>query len=133
MNRPLGDREKAMVAAARLAAHYVDAALRAGADEKEIHAVLHTVASELENVEFWVTDEHGQITIGCHPMNFRFPDSTDADTQAAPFAALLDGTEAMVVQDPRPREIDGRLFQYVGVPGVDRPRIVQMGVPVGES
>lgn len=28
MNRALGDREKAMVAAARLAAQYVDAALR---------------------------------------------------------------------------------------------------------
>ena len=32
MNRPLGDREKAMVATARLAAHYGDAAMRAGAD-----------------------------------------------------------------------------------------------------
>ena len=132
MNRPLGNREKAMVAAARLAAHYVDAALRAGADEREINKVLHTVASELENVEFWVTDEHGRITIGCYPMDFTFPDRADAGTQAAPFAGLLDGSETMVVQEPRPRDIDGRLFQYVGVPGVDRPRIVQMGVPVGK-
>ena len=38
MNRPLGDREKAMVAAARLAAHCGDAAKRAGADESEVHS-----------------------------------------------------------------------------------------------
>ena len=38
MNRPLGDREKAMVAAGRLAAHYGDAAMRAGADESEVHS-----------------------------------------------------------------------------------------------
>lgn len=132
MNRDLGDREKAMVAAARLAAHYVDAALRAGADEHEISAVFHRIACELGNLEFWITDEGGRIAFGCHHMDFVFPDDPRGETQAAPFAALLDRTETMVVQDPRPRELDGMVFQYVGVAGVDQPRIVQMGVPVGE-
>lgn len=122
-----------MVAAARLAAHYVDAALRAGADEDEISAVLQAVASDLESVEFWITDEQGRITLGCYPMDFVFPEDPDAETQAAPFAALLKGTEPVVVQDPQPRQIDGTVFQYVGVPGVDRPRIVQMGMQVGAS
>ncbi|MCY4572338.1 MAG: hypothetical protein OXF01_06005 [Gemmatimonadetes bacterium] len=131
MNRALGDREKAMVAAARLAAHYVDAAIKAGVDEDEIGGVLHKVASELTNVEFWITDENGRIILGCHHMDFIFPDDPDAGSQAAPFASLLDGTETMVVQEPQPRELDGMVFQYVGVPGVDQPRIVQMGVPVG--
>lgn len=132
MNKDLGNREKAMVAAARLAAHYVDAALRAGADEHEISAVLHRIACELGNLEFWITDESGRIAFGCHHMDFEFPADPRGETQAAPFTALLDRTETMVVQDPQPRELDGMVFQYVGVSGVDQPRIVQMGVPVGE-
>jgi hypothetical protein len=33
-----------------------------------------------------------------------------------------------VIQGARKREIDDRVFKYVGVAGVDKPRIVQVGV-----
>jgi len=32
-----------------------------------------------------------------------------------------------VIQGARPRELDGKEFKYVGVAGVDKPRIVQVG------
>jgi hypothetical protein len=33
-----------------------------------------------------------------------------------------------VVQPAQKREIDNRVFKYVGVAGIDKPRIVQVGV-----
>ncbi len=33
-----------------------------------------------------------------------------------------------MIQEARKREIDDRVFKYVGVAGVDKPRIVQVGV-----
>jgi hypothetical protein len=33
-----------------------------------------------------------------------------------------------VIQEARKREIDDKVFKYVGVAGVDKPRIVQVGV-----
>ena len=77
------DQEKAMVAAAMLAARYLDAALRSGMGKKEIDA------------------------------------------------ALLLGTESVVIQQPRSRELDAAVFRYVGVAGVDQPRIVQVGMARG--
>ncbi len=133
MNRNRTGREKAMVAAARMAAHYVAAAVKAGAHKDEIGAALADVVRTSGLSEIWVTDEHGRIVFGSGEMDFVFPDDPAAGTQAAPFAALLRGTEAVVVQDPQPREIDGAVFQYAGVAGVDRPRIVQVGLAAGES
>jgi hypothetical protein len=33
-----------------------------------------------------------------------------------------------VIQEARKREIDNRVFKYVGVSGIDKRRIVQVGV-----
>ncbi len=41
---------------------------------------------------------------------------------------LLKGHEKVVVQEPRKREVDNRVFRYVAVAGVDKARIVQVGV-----
>ena len=132
MNRGRTDREKVMVAAARLAAHYVAAAVRAGAKEGEIRAALADVVRTSGLSEIWITDERGRIVFGSGEVDFVFPGDPAAGTQAAPFAALLQGTETAVIQDPQPREIDGAVFRYVGVAGVDRPRIVQVGMAAGE-
>lgn len=126
-------REKAMVAAARMAAHYIAAAVSAGTDKGEIHAVLADIVHTSGLSEIWITDEHGRIVFGSGDMDFVFPGDPAAGTQAAPFTALLQGTETVVIQDPQPREIDGAVFQYVGVAGVDRPRIVQVGLAGGEA
>lgn len=117
-----------MVAAAMTAAHYLDAALKAGVGRKAIEAVLAGIVRRSGMSEFWITDETGRIILGSAPMDFVFPSDPDGDSQGAPFAALLQGTTDVVIQDPQPRELDGRVFQYVGVAGIDQPRIIQVGV-----
>lgn len=121
-------REKVMVAAAQAAAHYLDAALSAGAAKEEIERALAGVVRQHGLSECWITDEHGHIVFGSDKTDFEFPGDPGAGTQAAIFTALLCGCETTVIQEPQPREEDGAPFQYVGVAGVDQPRIVQIGL-----
>lgn len=117
-----------MIAEATLTAHYVAAALEAGATAEEINATLAEIADSTIIAEFWVSDENGRVEFTNVPgLDFTFPTDPDAGTQAAPFANLLLGREKVVAQGMMPREADGAMFQYVGVAGVDRPRIVQVG------
>ena len=120
-----------MVAAAMTAAHYLDAALKSGVGRKAIEAVLAGIVRRSGMSEFWITDETGRIVFGSGPMEFVFPSDPDGDSQAAPFAALLQGTAEVVIQDPQPRALDGKVFQYVGVAGIDQPRIIQVGAADG--
>lgn len=117
-----------MVAAGMTVAHYLDAALKAGTSRAAIEAVLTGIVRRSGMTEFWITDETGRIVFGSEPMDFVFPSDPDGDSQGAPFVALLKRTTDVVIQDPQPRELDGKVFQYVGVAGVDRPRIIQVGV-----
>ncbi len=116
-----------MLAEAMLTAHFVAAALKAGMGREEIDAVLTDIAERSAITEFHVTDEKGRRVFSNVETEFTFP-TADAGTQAAPFALLLDGTETAVVQKFRPREYDQVVFKYVAVSGVDRARIVQVGV-----
>ena len=126
---------KHLVAEAMLTAHFVDAALRAGMDRSEIEAVLRRVAAETVISEFWVSDSDGTLAFSSvEGADFTFATDPEAGTQAAPFAVLLAGDgPGVVVQGPQPRDLDGAVFRYVGVAGVDRPRIVQVGLAAGES
>ena len=118
-----------MAAEALLTAHFIDAAREAGRSAEEINAVLASIAERTVLAEFWVTDGDGQVVhTNIEGSTFQFPTDPAAGTQAAPFAALLDGSKTVVVQGARPRESDGRIFRYVGVAGVDEPRIVQVGM-----
>ena len=122
-----------LVAEAMLTAHFVDAALKAGMGRDAINAVLRRVADETIVSEFWVSDENGEIAFTkVEGADFAFPTDPAADSQAAPFAALLTGDQTVVVQEPGPRLLDGAVFQYVGVAGVDQPRIVQVGLAAAE-
>ncbi|MDE0222494.1 MAG: hypothetical protein OXJ90_24725 [Spirochaetaceae bacterium] len=121
-----------MVAQAMLTAHFIDAALKAGMDPEQINAVLADIAANSVISEFWISDETGQIAFTNIPgAEFAFPTDPDAGTQAAPFAMLLQGG-GVVIQDAQPRELDAAVFKYVGVGGIDQPRIVQVGVSVAE-
>ena len=118
-----------MIAEATLTAHYVAAALAAGATVEEINATLGEIADSTVISEFWVSDENGRVEFTSVPgLEFAFPTDPDAGTQAAPFANLLLGREKAVAQGMMPREAEGAMFQYVGVAGVDQPRIVQVGL-----
>ena len=117
-----------MVAEATLTAHYIDAALKAGMMPEEINATLARIAGATVIDEFWVSDESGAVAFtNVAGLDFTFPTDPNGGTQAAPFAHLLLGSKDVVAQEAQPRESDGALFQYVGVAGVDRPRIVQVG------
>ena len=118
-----------MIAEATLTAHFIDAALQAGMTAEEINAALAGIAAQTVIDEFWISDAEGRIVFTNVPgTEFAFPTDPGAGTQAAPFAVLLSGAETVVVQDVQPRELDGMPFKYVGVAGVDRPRVVQVGI-----
>ena len=123
-----------MVATAKLVAHYVAAAVQAGTPAGDINTVLLDITESTRVSEIYVTDADGNIEFGSHPtLNFTFPTDPEAGTQADPFARLLEGTASegtatVVVQEPQPRELDGAIFQYVGVSGIVRNRIVQVGI-----
>ena len=120
---------KHMIAKATLTAHFIAAALKAGMSKTEINAVLAKVAKESVISEFWISDAKGRIAFTNIPgANFKFPTDVKDKSQAAPFAALLSGAKKIVVQGVQPRELDAAPFRYVGVAGVDKPRIVQVGV-----
>lgn len=48
--------------------------------------------------------------------------------QTKPFMQLLTDPSLEIVQDPQPNSANGTLFQYIGVPRMDEPGIVQIGV-----
>ena len=117
-----------MLAQATLTAYYIDAAVKAGMTPQEINVALGKIAGATVIDEFWVSDERGRIDFTNVPgFDFTFPTDPDSTSQAAAFANLLLGGETAVVQDAQYRDVDGALFQYVGVAGVDQPRIVQVG------
>ncbi len=120
---------KHMIAEATLTAHFIAAAIKAGMSKKEINAVLAKVAKESVISEFWISDDKGKIEFTNIPgTSFKFPTDPKAKSQAAPFAAILSGAKKVVVQGFQPRVLDGKSFKYVGVAGVDKTRIVQVGV-----
>lgn len=118
-----------MAAEALLTAHFIAAAVKAGMAEDEINGALAEVADGSAISEFWVSDETGAVVYTNMPgTEFSFPTDPESDSQAAPFAVLLTGGQAVVDQDFMPRVLDGKVFKYVGVAGVDQARIVQVGV-----
>ena len=125
-----------MTAQARVLAHLVAAGEAAGQKATDIIATLDAVAAATVLDECWVSDEEGEVHItnvrdetGA-PKPFRFSPDPAVQPQASAFHPLLSsGVESddAVAQEARVREIDNEIFKYVGVSGVDRPRIVQVG------
>jgi hypothetical protein len=117
-----------MVGEALLAAHFVAAAETAGMKPVEINTALKTVAEQSAIEEFWITDSAGHVYLTNTGVDFSFTPDPKKQPQASLFWPLLNGQEKVVVQEVRKREIDNRIFKYVGVAGVDKPRIVQVGI-----
>ena len=117
-----------MVGEALLAAHLVALAEKAGMSPQEIDAILKEVADSSAIDEFWITDETGRAYLHNEDFEFTFSPDPAKEPQASAFWPLLTGEKKVVIQEARKREVDDRVFQYVGVAGVDKPRIVQVGV-----
>ena len=117
-----------MVGQALLAAHLVAIAERAGMSPDEINAILKDVADKSAIEEFWITDPSGHAYLTNTGLDFAFEADPAQQPQASAFWPLIEGEKEVVIQEARKREIDDRVFIYVGVAGVDKPRIVQVGV-----
>ena len=86
--------------------------------------------------ECWITDGEGVAYITTvrdangAPVPFRFSPDPVVQPQASAFHTLLSSdpqSDDVVAQGAQVREIDNEVFKYVGVAGVDRRRIVQVG------
>ena len=125
-----------MTGQARIAAHLVAAAEAAGHDAGRVIDILSAVASTTVLDEFWVTDEEGAAYLtnvrdaSGALVSFRFDPDPAVQPQASAFHPLLSSapeSDAVVAQGAQVREIDNEVYKYVGVAGVDRRRIVQVG------
>ena len=125
-----------MTAQARLTANMVAAAEAAGMSPPEVIALLDSIIDETVLDEFWITDESAfayltnvRDEVG-ELVPFAFEPDPTVQPQASKFYVLLasplDGGD-VITQPAQVREIDQQVFKYVGVGGVDKPRIVQVG------
>ena len=117
-----------MVVEATMAAHLVALGEAAGVSPKEINRRLKQIADDTVLDEIWITDEKGHAYLkNIAEIDFTFSPDREKQPQAHAFWSLLTGKNKSVVQEARQREVDTQVFKYVGVTGVDRPRIVQVG------
>jgi len=117
-----------MLAQATLAAHLVAIAETAGLDSATINQHLQKMTATSVIDEFWITDALGHAYLrSLTAVDFTFSPDPNQQPQAYIFWPLLTQQATQVVQEARQREIDDDIFKYVGVTGVDQPRIVQVG------
>ena len=117
-----------MVAEALLTAHLVVLAENAGLANEEIRAILKDVADHSAIDEFWITDSEGNAVLTNRDVSFTFSPDPAKQPQASAFWPLLTGEKSVVIQKAKKREIDDQVYKYVGVAGIDSPRIVQVGI-----
>jgi hypothetical protein len=117
-----------MVGEALLTAHLVAQAEKAGMQPAQIKGILQSISKQSAIEEFWITDSSGHAYLTNTGVDFTFSPDPAKQPQASEFWPLISGGKKVVVQRARKREIDDRVFKYVGVAGVDKPRIVQVGV-----
>jgi hypothetical protein len=117
-----------MVGEAMLAAQFVAAVEKNGVTTTGINEILKDIANNSAIQEFWITDSAGHAYLTNTGVDFTFSSDAKKQPQASAFWPLITGEKTVVIQDARKREIDNKIFKYVGVAGVDKPRIVQVGV-----
>ena len=125
-----------MIAQARIAAHLVAAAEEGGQDTARIIETLEAIVANTVLDEFWITDSVGysyltNVRDGSGELQpFRFGPDPTLQPQASKFYVLLGSgvdDDDVITQPAQVREIDQEVYKYVGVGGVDQPRIVQIG------
>jgi serine phosphatase RsbU (regulator of sigma subunit) len=117
-----------MVVEARITAQLVAVAVgRAGMSPEEIKTILKDITDNTVLDEFWITDESGRAYLTNTDIDFTFVPDPSVQPQAYIFFRLLGEENGVVIQQAQKREIDPGLFKYVGVSGIDKPRIVQLG------
>lgn len=116
-----------MLAQAHLTSHLVAIAEQNDLPPAVINRHFKELADKTVLDEFWVTDDKGHAYLRNVEVDFTFNPSPTAQPQAHVFWKLLTGEKETVVQKAQVREIDHDIYKYVGVNGIDKPRIVQIG------
>ena len=132
-----------MIAQARITAHIVAAAEQAGYRPPEVLALLDEIVAGTVLEEIWITDETAFAYLTSvrdregQRVRFTFDPDPVVQPQASKFYVLLNsiGGNNYITQPAQVREIDKKVYKYVGVPGIDKPRIVQVGneIVLGEQ
>ena len=118
-----------MLVEASIAAHFVAVGEAAGLSPAEINARLRSIVDRSVLDEFWITDEQGRAYLRSTPdIDFQFNPDPRVQPQASEFWPVLTGQLGEFVQLARVREIDDQVFKYAAVAGIDKPRIVQVGI-----
>jgi methyl-accepting chemotaxis protein len=119
-----------MLAEARLLAAYVAAAEEAGTPTDAIVDRLCSITDDTVVDQLCVTGTDGACTIDTERPEKPFVFLPDAARQpeAHAFYRLLTGEIATLVQRAQRRDTDGKVFKYAGVGGLDKPRIVEVGI-----
>jgi methyl-accepting chemotaxis protein len=115
-----------MVSQAVLTAHLVSVAKKGGYSDDQISAELQQVAANTNIKEFWISDASGKVVIKNLPVDFAFTNDP-SQGQAYSFYPLINQQNGKVVQKAIPRNLDKKIYKYVGASGIDSPRIVQVG------
>src|SRR5205823_1561743 len=94
---------------------------RQASSQNEINAALKDIAAKSASQEFWITDSSGSAYLTNTGLDFTFSPDPAKQPQASAFWSLLTGDKQVVIQEARKREVDDRVFKYVGVAGIDKP------------
>jgi methyl-accepting chemotaxis protein len=119
-----------LIVTARILSNYVAVAESCKMPSATINDRLRNMVNPDLLGEVLISDQTGKTTLSNLPAD-RFKNQIDPlqDHEAQAFWPLLKATQDVSVTLPsKRRDRDGRLFKYVGVPGVDHPRIVQVGM-----
>ncbi|MCV6636954.1 SpoIIE family protein phosphatase [Candidatus Albibeggiatoa sp. nov. NOAA] len=117
-----------MITQATILSYYVAAAERQGLDTEAITQQLKQIVQKTVLDEIWITDEHGHAYLhNIDGIDFTFSPLAKEQPQAHEFWHLLTGEQPAVIQQARKRDVDKEMYKYVGVQGVDKPRIVEVG------
>ena len=128
--------DRQMTGQARIAAHLIAASEAAGHSNDQTISLLEEIVAATVLDELWITDESGHAYLtnvrdeNGNLISFTFSEDAEAQPQASLFYPLLSipsSGNAVVAQAAQTREIDWEVYKYVGVNGVDRQRIVQVG------
>lgn len=120
----IGDR---LVVEATLTAQFVAAAEAAGWSPEEINQHLKEISASSTLGEIRVTDEQGRVYLSNldDALGSTFTRGS-ADPRFSMFVQLLGGSNRVVILPAQARD-DGKFYKYVGISGIDKNRIVQIG------
>ncbi len=117
-----------MLTEATLAAHLIALSEKAGMDAAAANKMFLDIIDQSVIDEIVITDSNGYAFINKPQFDFTFSPDPNQQPQAHVFWPLLTSDKRQVVQAVMTREVDDQKYKYAAVAGVDKPRIVQVGL-----